>query len=178
MAVAVGTVWIGERSVVRLRAARPAGAQAGGDPVGRINIDYRVAAFGGLLPDLIDKPLWWWVMPDRMTDSHAWAHTFLFSLGIITVGIFLSVARLHWGIPILVLGVGSLTHPLVDPVNVHPETLFWPLFGNQFPSSYTPLGPFQEALEQMVVVGLLILATSPLYRRRFRQFVTSGRTDA
>jgi hypothetical protein len=37
---------------------------------------------------------------------------------------------------VLVLGLGCLTHPLVDPTNTYPQTLFWPLFGTGFPHSH------------------------------------------
>ena len=113
-------------------------------------------------------------MPAGMSDSHAWAHTLLFSGSIIVAGIVVSFLRSRWGIPIIVLGIGAMTHQLVDPIMFHPQTLVWPLAGTHFPSSYTPLGQLQEALEQAVITVFLMLATSPLWRRRFTHFVTTG----
>ena len=34
-------------------------------------LDYRFAGAGGLLPDLIDKPLAWYIVPS-LQDDHLW----------------------------------------------------------------------------------------------------------
>src|SRR3990172_7878970 len=43
-------------------------------PARWLPLDFRVAALGGLLPDLIDKPLAWYVFPP-LPDDHLWAHS-------------------------------------------------------------------------------------------------------
>src|SRR5574341_450081 len=103
MGIAVGGVWAGERLSRRL--ARRARAESS-----TTAIDYRLVALGALVPDAIDKPLY------RLTSipsEHTIGHTLLFSLALIAAGALLArrgEPRVFW------LGLGSLSHPLVDPV--------------------------------------------------------------
>jgi hypothetical protein len=52
-------------------------------------LDFRFAALGGLLPDLIDKPLAWYVFPS-WPDDHLWAHSAWFPAFLILAGILLA----------------------------------------------------------------------------------------
>lgn len=159
--IAIGSVWLGGRFWRRLR---------GGSAVDAI--DYRFAAFGALVPDLIDKPLKWFIFPDTLPDDHVYGHTLLLPLCLIAAGLLL--AR-RGDLRLLVLGLGCLTHPLVDPTNTYPRTLLWPLLGTEFPVSHQERGPLQPALEGIIVgSGLLALARRQNIRDWARRFVRTG----
>jgi len=165
MTIGVGGVWLGERLWRRWRGG--AGLPA---------IDYRFAAVGVLVPDLIDKPLAklgvsGFTYSD--TAGHAIGHTLLVSACIILAGILL--AR-RGDTRLLVLGLGSITHPLVDPSNTYTGVLFWPLFGTDFPESRQPYrGYFQIPLDILLVATYAMLVwRSAKWRRRARRFLWSG----
>lgn len=99
-------------------------------PARWLPLDYRFAALGGLLPDLIDKPLKWFLVPS-LPDDHLWGHTFWLSA--ILIGVGLLVGLRGSDSRVLLLGLGALTHLIFDPVATDERTLFWPLFGSTFP---------------------------------------------
>jgi hypothetical protein len=142
-------------------------------PASHKPLDYRFAALGALVPDLIDKPL------ERLgiagvPDGHTFAHTLLFSSLLIASGVLL--ARKRRDPRLLLLGLGSLTHLLVDPVVVYPRTLFWPLFGWDFGRSNGIPGVYLIAVDAVLVaVAAAALAQSPALRGRAIRFVRSGR---
>src|SRR6266508_5355986 len=79
--VASGAAWGAERVV--WRAFRGAALSAPKQRAGanrRSLFDYRLVALGALLPDIIDKPLAWFILGNRVEDNHLFAHTFLFGL--------------------------------------------------------------------------------------------------
>ena len=88
--------------------------------------DYRLVALGALLPDIIDKPLAWFILGDRVEDNHLFAHTMLFGLVLGLPGLYLA-----WrGNPLLIsLACGVIMHLFCDPVLREPRTLAWPLYG-------------------------------------------------
>lgn len=93
---------------------------------------------GALLPDLIDKPLFYvpfWLTGRRgaeagiLSGTHLFAHTMLF---------LLAVTALAWTrrSPVLrALAIGVATHFVLDCVGLSMGlgTLLWPLFGWHFP---------------------------------------------
>jgi hypothetical protein len=138
-------------------------------------LDYRFAALGGLLPDLIDKPIAWYRAPS-LGDDHLWAHSMWFPMLLMAAGLLL-VRRLG-DARVFLLGLGALTHLLIDPVGSDLHKLFWPLFGTSvshargylFP---TPVGG--------VLIDLVIIATVLVlphlydpFRRRLSAFAMSG----
>lgn len=164
MGIAVGGVWAGEKIFRRL-ARRPELNHRW-----RTDVDYRLVALGALVPDAIDKPLY------RLTSipsDHTIGHTLLFSLALIAAGALLA----RRGEPrILSLGLGSLSHPLVDPVIAYPQTLFWPLLGWGFVPSPGIPGWYLRAID----AGLVVVAAAVWWRRsagfreRARRFVQAG----
>ena len=157
MTIGAGAAWAARRKI----AAVPAG------------LDYRIAAFGALLPDLIDKPLKWFLFPDSLPDSHVYGHTLLFSASIIVAGLLLAgVAHHPW---LLLVGLGSLTHPLVDPVVIYPRTLFWPLLGTEFPVAKAIPGYIHIWLDVAIIVYVAVRwRRSAEFRERARRFVRTG----
>jgi len=128
----------------------------GGDrltgPESNGEIDYRLVALGSILPDLIDKPLKWFIFRKQLPDDHTFGHTLLLPAGLLGAGLLRGDKRL------LALGLGCLTHPLVDPVVERPKNLFWPLLGTSFPKGMKErgLGPYSVAGEALLIAGALI----------------------
>jgi membrane-bound metal-dependent hydrolase YbcI (DUF457 family) len=167
MAIAAGSVWLGAKLWRRFR----------GNSKALEAIDYRFAALGSQVPDLIDKPLARWG-PDYFgytgTSGHTIGHTLLFSVVLILVGIFL--AR-RGAFRLLVLGLGSLTHPLVDPTNTYPEALFWPLLGTDFPKSTQAWRQYAQIPLDIALVTTfaLLIWCSEDWRGRFKRFSLTGK---
>jgi len=132
--VASGAAWSAEWVVCRFvtfgrNEARNAGAEAAPGS----GFDYRFVALGALLPDIVDKPLAWFILGDRVEDNHLFAHTLLFGLIAAFPGLYLA----RRGNPILIsLACGVIVHLLCDPVLREPRTLLWPLYGWTFHSTY------------------------------------------
>jgi hypothetical protein len=132
--VASGAAWSAERVVWRLFRRRGAGAtNERAEPNRPSLFDYRFVALGALLPDLIDKPLAWFILGDRVEDNHLFAHTMLFGLVLGLPGLYLA----RRGNPALIsLACGVMVHLFCDPVLREPRTLAWPLYGWTFHSTY------------------------------------------
>jgi hypothetical protein len=102
-------------------------------------VDRRAFFVGALLPDLIDKPLYYipaWVTGRHgdaagiLSGTHLFAHTGLF-LGVLTVAALITRSR-----PLRALAIGVTTHFVLDFVGLSMNlgTLLWPLFGWRFPT--------------------------------------------
>jgi len=73
------------------------------------------------------------------------------------------------------LGLGAFTHLIVDPVNAHPRTLFWPLFGATFPDVRGYLFVLPICIEAVLTTSLLVaMQRSGALRQRASAFVRSG----
>jgi hypothetical protein len=169
MTIGAGSVWLGERVWRRFRGDTAIAA-----------VDYRFAALGALVPDLIDKPLAKLGVSGFTYDAtagHTIGHTLLVSLTIILAGMLL--AR-RGDTRLLVLGIGSLTHPLVDPTNTYPGVLFWPLFGFDFPESRQPYRSyFQIPLDiALAAVYAVLVWRSEKWREWAQRFVRTGMIEA
>jgi len=99
----------------------------------------RAFFLGTLLPDLIDKPLFyipfWWSgrngeVTRILSGTHLFAHTGLFLL------LLLGGARVRRSLVLRALAIGVATHFILDVVGLSMglETLLWPLLGWQFPA--------------------------------------------
>ena len=126
------------------------GKRLAGRPYRRFSRAERRAFFAGaLLPDLIDKPLyygWSWLTGKHgseagiISGTHLFGHTALFLL---TVAAAALVSRSRW---VRALAIGVVTHLALDFVGLSMDlpTLFWPLFGWRFPSY-----PFSSLTEHL-----------------------------
>jgi len=93
-------------------------------------LDIRLLLIGSMLPDIIDKPLGLLFLRDSLSSGRIYAHTLLFFVLIIAVGLLLYwLRRSIW---MLILATGTLTHLLLDEMWTAPKTLFWPLLGLEF----------------------------------------------
>ena len=132
--VASGAAWGAERVVWRaFRGADKAAPKQRAGANRRSLFDYRLVALGALLPDIIDKPLAWFVLGDRVEDNHLFAHTLLFGLIFALPGLYLARRGNPW---LVSLACGVIVHVLCDPVLREPRTLLWPLYGWSFDSTY------------------------------------------
>jgi hypothetical protein len=137
-------------------------------PVGR-----RAFFLGALLPDLIDKPLFYvpfWLTGKRgaeaglLSGTHLFAHTLLF---LMTLSI---AARLTRSERLRAVAIGVATHFVLDCVGLSMGlgTLLWPLLGWQFPSfPFRNLGHHLMAiLNPVTLAGELVGAAILLWDHR------------
>ena len=96
--------------------------------VGRL--DYRFILLGSILPDLIDKPLGIWLLRDTMSNGRVFAHTLLFAVLLLAVGVYAYISRRK--LNLLCLSFGNIAHLGLDAMWLNPRTLFWPLYGWSF----------------------------------------------
>jgi hypothetical protein len=135
-------------------------------------LDYRFAAMGGLLPDLIDKPLAWFLVRS-LPDDHAWGHTIWLPLLLVAAAV--AIRRPSLAAPLAMLGIGALTHIIADPVNAHPRTLLWPLFGSTWPDVRGYLWVFPITMEIVLIAAYFVKqGRSQNLRERASAFVESG----
>lgn len=132
-------------------------------------MDLRVLVLGGLLPDLIDKPLGSVLFTSYFETGRIYAHTLLFAALTLATVMFAttrgSAARKRW----MALPIGVLLHLVLD-MPIDAETLWWPVLGVEFPSFAE--GAFADLVAYMLnspwviaqeVIGLAYLVA--LYRR-------------
>lgn len=135
----------------------------------------RLVAIGALVPDAIDKPLARFgvdALSYSETAGHTIGHTLVLALAVIIVGAVLARrgdARLLW------IGLGILSHPLVDPVIVYPSALVWPLLGSDFPESKGIPSSYLRIFDAILVATFaLAFVRSEALRNRAQRFVTKG----
>ena len=131
-------------------------------------IDYRLVILGSFLPDIIDKPLEFWLLPSR-----SFGHTLLSGTLLILLGL---TAMISTGSRApLVLSIASIGHLLLDRMWESPETILWPLYGLSFGAAEFDRSPPWLRLVQvgmgrlaLEAIGALVLVTFAvwLYRRR------------
>ena len=102
-------------------------------------VERRAFFLGALLPDLIDKPLFYipfWLTARRgaaaglLSGTHLFAHTGLFLMALVIA------ALITRSVPIRAVAIGVATHVVLDCVGLSMGlgTLLWPLFGWRFPA--------------------------------------------
>jgi membrane-bound metal-dependent hydrolase YbcI (DUF457 family) len=109
---------------------------------------------GGMLPDLIDKPLGHLALP--LNNGRIFAHTLLFAIVLLSAGI---VFR-----KLLPLSLGVSSHQLLDSMFSDPGTALWPLLG-PFPETEFELSSWFDSLmdPQVVLWELLGALTISLF---------------
>jgi hypothetical protein len=137
-------------------------------------IDYRLVAFGSLLPDTADRLLR--AMSPRRSwkpHQHLLGHTLLFNIPLLFAGA--SLARRRRDPRLLALSAAAMSHLLVDPVIRSPRTLLWPLLGLQFPEA-RGLNRVLTLLTQLGAAAAIVAAVAVLQRQgRLGEFLSSGR---
>lgn len=156
--------------------------------LGKRRIDYRVVLLGAVLPDLIDKPIGRLMFESTFETSRLFGHTLLFVLvAMFAVQLFLrgDTAR-RW----FILSIAALIHLALDAMWNDPVTLFWPLFGTEFPKQPVQnywlevlLRPWSHPVEALKeIAGLVSLAYFAygygLFKKdRFKAFVRTGKLE-
>ena len=90
----------------------------------RLPLDYRLVLLGSLLPDLVDKPVSWWLWPE--VTGRNLGHTGLLQLALVALGLAFAT-RGRYGL--LVLALASAGHLLLDRMWEVPSVLAWPTQG-------------------------------------------------
>lgn len=93
-------------------------------------MDLRFLALGALLPDLIDKPIAYFVF-ERYHATRLWGHTLLFA-SLLMVAVLLLTRRGRPRRRWMAVTVGVLIHLILDFSWAAPETLVWPFLGWDF----------------------------------------------
>jgi hypothetical protein len=129
-------------------------------------VEKRAFFLGALLPDLIDKPLFYipfWLTHRRGADAgilsgtHLFAHTALFLL------VLLITARLTRSPATRALAIGVSTHFALDVVGLSMGlgTLLWPLFGWHFPAyPFRNLGQHLSTILNPITLAGELLGTA------------------
>lgn len=102
----------------------------------KLDIDYRFVIIGAILPDLIDKPIVTIFTQSIGRGERFIGHTLAFSVLIILIGMINLTIRGKSNL--LILGIGSLIHTLLDLMWVFPKTYFFPIFGLSIPMILEP----------------------------------------
>ena len=93
-------------------------------------LDYRLMLLGSVLPDLIDKPLGIWLLRDTLSNGRVFAHTLLFAVLLMAVGIYVYIGRRK--VNLLCLSFGNIAHLGLDEMWLDRGTFFWPLYDWSF----------------------------------------------
>ena len=149
----------------------------------RLRLDYRAVLAGSLLPDVIDKPLGLFLIPQLLDfNGRTIGHSLAFNLVLLAIGLLVVLKRRGHYTP-LVLAVSSTGHLILDQMWQNPQTLLWPLLGWGFPPGVPDLNDwimFQLTAQWLSipeVIGLLVLAgfSVQVYRlRAVPRFVKTG----
>jgi hypothetical protein len=136
-------------------------------------VERRAFFLGALLPDVIDKPLFYiplWLTGRRgaaaglLSGTHLFAHTCLF---LIALGL---AALLTRSLPLRAVAIGVATHFVLDCVGLSMGrgTLLWPLFGWHFPTyPFSNLGQhLATVLNPVTLAGELLGAAILLWDYR------------
>jgi hypothetical protein len=107
------------------------------------------AALGGILPDLIDKPLGHIILKNTLDYGRIYGHGLVFFL--VLFGIGLLVRYRYHSFAGIALALGVLSHQLLDLMWLEPANWYYPL-----------LGPFQpEYSGDFFIDGVLREVTNP-----------------
>ena len=104
------------------------------------SIDARLVIIGSLAPDILDRPLGMWVLPESLDPtSRGFGHVLLVNVLLIV----LSVVVLRWtGLRApLVFFLAAAGHMLLDRMWESLDTVLWPIRGTSFGAAEYDLSP-------------------------------------
>ncbi len=163
--------------------ARPNNHPKGRFAFSKNRIDIRLLLIGSLLPDIIDKPLGYFLLRDTFSSGRIITHTLLFLILIMLAGYYLYRSRGKTGL--LAISFGTFAHLIFDQMWRAPRTLFWPFYGATFARAevidwipnmlHTLLTEPQVYIPEILGIVIFIWFTLTLVRRkRFFYFLRSG----
>ncbi|MEZ5336031.1 MAG: metal-dependent hydrolase [Methanolobus sp.] len=97
----------------------------------KFRISYPMLVLGAMLPDLIDKPLGEGLLADSLGNGRIYAHTLLFCILLLFGAIYYNKRKNDNRV--FIIPAASFLHLMEDRMWRTPATLFWPLFGWEFP---------------------------------------------
>ena len=149
---------------------------------GRIDsMDYRMVLVGSLLPDIIDKPLWFFTAAEMPFSGRGYTHTLLLNLTLFIGGLVLLRYGKSW---LLLISLSSFMHLIFDQMWNSPAVLLWPLLG-PFPREET-VGWFSNLFQALFsypevyipeIIGLaivLLFAYRVVMRKGITNFIRNG----
>jgi hypothetical protein len=153
--------------------------------VQRLGLDLRLLLLGALLPDIIDKPLAFWLARDAVSYSTRSVGHSLALNGVLLVAATTLLAR-SGRAGLLAVALGSIGHLLLDGMWDLPTILLWPFLGWQFPPGSTTLDEYirfhymgllrsPEELVGAVVVAWFALQV--FRHHAVRNFLRTGRAE-
>jgi inner membrane protein len=148
----------------------------------RLRLDFRMVLIGSLLPDIIDKPLGFLLLPELVNfNTRSVGHSLSFNIMLLSSSLLL--LGIAHGRVLVTLALASMSHLLLDQMWRLPERFLWPLYGWHFPRGSTTLDEwlsFQlsgEWLDPLELMGLLFLTWFAIHLYRGRavlQFIKVG----
>jgi len=117
-----------------------------------IKIDYRVVLFASVLPDIIDKPAALLLMRSHTVNTRLFGHTLIFTLLLIITGYIYSTINNNSNV--LILGLCSFIHLILDSMWLFPHTFLYPLYGFKFPLQLQ-MGNFPNYLSEVFSLPIL-----------------------
>lgn len=147
LGITAGTMIGLERVLSRIHPAEPRTPFPARTAAFLRKMDYRLLLLGAMLPDIIDKPVGVYLFHDTFGSGRIFAHTLLFLLALAAIGTWRY--RRSAGAGVLTLAAGTFMHLVLDGIWRSPETLFWPVFGLDFPE-YETENFLREMLERLV----------------------------
>lgn len=117
-----------------------------------MKIDYRVVMLGSMLPDLIDKPIGAFLFRNTFHNSRIFCHSLIFSFLLLLIGFL--YFRKSKNNNVILLGVCSLIHQILDSMWLYPKIFYWPFTGWVLP---------QRPEGQWLASTLTRLLTDPYY---------------
>ncbi len=117
------------------------------------NVDYRLVLVCSMLPDILDKPLWFLLYSVGAVNARAYTHSFLFGFILLLGGLLLLKYRRSW---LLTLALASLAHLILDQMWLIPRVLWWPLLG-PIPVGPPPVCAF-DLIHELLTDTFLLLA--------------------
>ncbi|MBM3941952.1 MAG: metal-dependent hydrolase [SAR202 cluster bacterium] len=153
--------------------------------VRQLRLDLRLFFLGALLPDILDKPVAFWLAPDLVNaNTRNLGHTLVFNAALLATAVLL--LRLRGSTGWLALALGSIAHLLLDLMWESPVIFLWPFLGWQFPQGPTTLQEYllfhyaRLTSSPEEAAGLLVLAWFAVllvWRKAVRRFLNTGLTE-
>ncbi len=165
IAAACGTAWL-------VRNAGRSDVPGSGLLMGRF--DYRAVALGAVLPDLVDKPLIWFILRDSGLGGHYVGHSLLFSVLLLAVG--LAVVARGDSRPLLV-AFGAITHIAYDSITHVPWSILYPFVELDVPHSDILILLMNVGADMVGLLALVFLLKRPRVWERISVFMREGRIE-
>jgi membrane-bound metal-dependent hydrolase YbcI (DUF457 family) len=133
-------------------------------------------ALGSVLPDLIDKPVGLLLFVNSIGSGRIYAHTLLFMVLILLAGCIVYIRYPRTGPLFIAVGIGVLSHQLLDAMWLEPKNWFWPALGLFKGHSRPDFFLYEfwkeitnptEWLAGSIILAFIALAFLPQYRMKY-----------